>query len=73
METVTAHVGMNEGAHSIMLKADGETLVPRLAAIADQHDAAVFATLSKDDRQATERILRGRVEQGGLRPISGLV
>lgn len=62
---------MKESAHSIMLKADGETLVPRLAAIADQHDAAVLATLSKDDRQAMERILCGREKQGGLRPISG--
>ena len=54
-----------------MLTAEGEMPVPWWAAIADQHDAEFFATLSKDDRQATERIRRGRVEQGGLRSMPG--
>ena len=58
---------------SIMLTADGETRVARFAAIADPHDAEIFATLSKDDRQAPERRLRGLVEQRGLRPMAGLL
>ncbi len=59
--------------HSIMLTAEAETRVPRLAAIADQRDADFFSTLSKDDRQAMERGLRGRVEQRCLRPMAGLL
>lgn len=54
------------GTHSIMLTAEVETPVPRSAVTADQNDPEFFGTLSKEGRQASERILRGLVEQGGL-------
>ena len=58
---------------SIMLTAEGETRVARLAAIADEHAAGFFATLSKDDRRAPERRRRGLVQSRGLRPMAGLL
>jgi DNA-binding MarR family transcriptional regulator len=55
--------------HSLFLTSDGETLVPRLAAIADQHDADFFESFSDADRETMERLLRRLVERRALRPM----
>ncbi|WP_424812711.1 MarR family winged helix-turn-helix transcriptional regulator [Roseococcus sp. YIM B11640] len=45
-------------AQTLALTPQGARLVPRLAALADRHDAEFFAPLSPADRKALERILR---------------
>ena len=44
-------------AHTLALKAKGRTLVPRLAAMADQNDAVFFDALDKSERQQLMRLL----------------
>ena len=56
-------------AHTLTLTEKGKEIVPRLAAIADQHDVDYFAHLSLDDRQTLERVLKDGVERRALRPI----
>ena len=45
-------------AQILSLTAAGRVLVPRLAALADVNDAAFFSTLSPEDRNDLERLLR---------------
>ena len=45
-------------AQILSLTAAGRALVPRLAALADVNDAAFFGTLSPEDRNDLERLLR---------------
>ena len=45
-------------AQILSLTAAGRVLVPRLAALADVNDAAFFGTLSPEDRNDLERLLR---------------
>lgn len=45
-------------AHELVLKPAGRTLVPRLAELADQNDAAFFDLLTRDERRQLEVLLR---------------
>jgi DNA-binding MarR family transcriptional regulator len=56
-------------AHTLALSADGRTLTPRLAILADRNDAEFFDHLTRDERAALERILMGVVERRGLKAI----
>lgn len=44
-------------AHTLALTAEGRKLVPRLAKLADQNDAAFFKVLDKSERRQLERLL----------------
>lgn len=50
-------------AQTLALTAKGNALVPRLAQLADQNDAEVFDSLTKDERTALLHVLRKLVEQ----------
>lgn len=52
-------------------KGEGEALVPRLAALADLHDAESFARFSDRDPRLIEKLLRRLVERRALRPMPG--
>lgn len=54
---------------SLALTPAGRTLVPELAALADRNDAEFFGHLSKADRAAVERIMRGIVQRSDLREV----
>jgi DNA-binding MarR family transcriptional regulator len=56
-------------AHSLSLTRAGRTIVPKLAALADANDAEFFDHLAPEDRAALFRILRGIVEQRGLKAL----
>lgn len=56
-------------AQTLALTGNGEALVPDLAALADSNDAHFFACLTKDDREALERILMDLAECGGMTTI----
>jgi len=48
----------DQRAHTLSLKPSGRTLVPKLARIADQNDAAFFDALSSTERRQLEQLLR---------------
>lgn len=54
-------------AHSLALTADGRTLVPELAGLADSNDAEFFGDLTPDDRATMERVLKSVVAGCGLK------
>lgn len=56
-------------AQVLSLTEAGRSLVPELAALADQNDAEFFDHLPPEDRAAMERILKGIVERRDLRII----
>lgn len=53
-------------AQTLTLTAEGRTLVPRLAALADRNDAELFDRLPASDRRTLERLLKRLVEQAGI-------
>jgi DNA-binding MarR family transcriptional regulator len=56
-------------AQTLSLTRAGRAMVPRLAALADANDAEFFDHLSPKDRAALLRILRGIVENRGLKSV----
>ena len=56
-------------AQILSLTAAGRVLVPRLAALADVNDAAFFGTLSPEDRNDLERLLRKIVRDRKLTDV----
>ncbi|MEJ8572677.1 MarR family winged helix-turn-helix transcriptional regulator [Microbaculum marinum] len=56
-------------AHTLGLTRSGRDKVPRLAALADETDAAFFGDLEPSDRAALDRILRTLVERRGLNDV----
>ena len=56
-------------AQILSLTAAGRALVPRLAALADVNDAAFFGTLSPEDRNDLERLLRKIVRDRKLTDV----
>ncbi|ORE90483.1 MarR family transcriptional regulator [Aurantimonas sp. 22II-16-19i] len=53
-------------AHRLALTAAGRAIVPRLAALADDNDAAFFGALAPDERQQLEALLRKIVRDRAL-------
>ena len=53
-------------AQTLALTAAGRDFVPELAALAEQNEAACFATLPESDRRALERILKDMVRRLGV-------
>lgn len=56
-------------AHSLTLTSAGNTLVPTLAALADENDAEFFGHITAKERAALERVLRSLVARHGLKSI----
>lgn len=56
-------------AHTLSLKRKGRSLVPRLAKLADQNDAAFFGTFSPKERKQFEQLLRRIVTEHQLTDI----
>ena len=56
-------------AHELILKPAGRALVPRLAELADQNDAAFFDLLTGDERRQLEGLLRKIVAERELRDV----
>lgn len=56
-------------AQTLALTAKGGRLVPRLASLADANDAEFFDHLTRSDRAALLRILRGIVEKRALKSV----
>ena len=56
-------------AQILSLTAAGRALVPRLAALADVNDAAFFGTLSPEDRNDLDRLLRKIVRDRKLTDV----
>lgn len=56
-------------AHTLAVNAAGRALVPRLAKLADKNDAEFFATITADERQRLEKILRKIVRNRELTNI----
>ena len=56
-------------AQILSLTAAGRALVPRLAALADVNDAAFFGTLSPEDRNDLERLLKKIVSDRRLTDV----
>ena len=54
---------------SLVLKSEGRKVVPRLAALADENDAAFFGALSKAECQQLMRLLRKLVLQRELTKV----
>lgn len=54
-------------AHSLSLTAEGRAMVPVLAALADENDAAFFGVLTTDEHEALDRILKALAERRGLK------
>ena len=62
-------VGRDDGdrrVQHLLLTRAGESLVPRLAALADAHDAAFFAPLCATERRELLRLLHALVQANGL-------
>lgn len=53
-------------AHTLALTASGRALVPRLAALADENDAAFFGALTTGERRQLEQLLRKIVSDRSL-------
>lgn len=60
---------LDRRAQSLTLTGQGRSLVPKLAALADQNDAEFFAHLSTEERAGIERLLRDIVERRGLKSV----
>ncbi len=56
-------------AHTLALATKGRSLIPKLAALADQNDAEFFDHLTAQDRATVERILKEVVKIRGLKSI----
>lgn len=56
-------------AHELVLKPAGRVLVPRLAELADQNDAAFFDVLAQAERRQLERLLKKIVAERALNEI----
>jgi DNA-binding MarR family transcriptional regulator len=56
-------------AQTLCLTPAGRSMVPKLAALADANDAEFFDDLGPKERAALLRILKGIVEQRGLRSL----
>jgi DNA-binding MarR family transcriptional regulator len=56
-------------AHTLAITAKGRSLVPKLAALADQNDAEFFDHLTAQERATVERILKEIVKIRGLKAI----
>lgn len=54
---------------TLALTREGRALVPRLAAIADENDAAFFSHLKPAERKAIENAMRAIVRRHGFRTI----
>lgn len=52
---------------ALALTAKGRTIVPKLAALADQNDAAFFGHLTAAEREKIERAMRDIVHRHGLK------
>jgi DNA-binding MarR family transcriptional regulator len=53
-------------AQTLALTPRGSSLVPELAALADQNDAQFFGGLSRAERETLERLLKRLVEHGQM-------
>lgn len=53
-------------AQTLVLTAQGNKLVPELAALADRNDREFFDCLSEAERQSLERLLKRMVEHGRM-------
>ena len=53
-------------AQTLALTPRGSSLVPELAALADQNDAEFFGDLTKAERETLERLLKRLVEHGHM-------
>lgn len=53
----------------LALTASGRALVPKLAALADENDAAFFGHLKRAEREAIERIMKEIVRRHALRTV----
>ena len=56
-------------AHTLALTPKGRSLIPRLAALADQNDAEFFDHISAEERATVERVLKEIVRVRGLKRI----
>jgi DNA-binding MarR family transcriptional regulator len=56
-------------AHTLALAAKGRSLIPKLAALADQNDAEFFDHLTAHERATVERVLKEIVKIRGLKSI----
>jgi DNA-binding MarR family transcriptional regulator len=56
-------------AQTLALTPGGRSLVPGLAALADENDAAFFGHLGREERAALERVLKDIVERRGLTSV----
>ena len=56
-------------AQTLALTAKGRRLVPELAALADENDAAFFADLPAKERAKLEQLLKGIVTRRGLKHL----
>ena len=60
-------------SQTLRLSKKGESLVPRLAGLADQNEAECFSHLSETDRALLERVLRENVKRFGLKDRKSVV
>lgn len=58
--------GTDKRGQSLTLAPEGREKVPRLARLADANDAEYFGVLTRDERDALDRLLRALVERRGL-------
>lgn len=56
-------------AQTLALKPDGRSLIPQLAALADDNDNAFFGVLEDSERNELERLLRKIIERRGLTDV----
>jgi DNA-binding MarR family transcriptional regulator len=56
-------------AHTLDLTTKGRSLIPKLAALADQNDAEFFDHLTAQERATMERVLKEIVKIRGLKSI----
>ena len=56
-------------AQTLALTPQGVSLLPELAALADQNDAEFFGCLTRTEREALERLLKQLVEHGQMTAV----
>jgi DNA-binding MarR family transcriptional regulator len=56
-------------AHTLALTTKGRSLIPKLAALADQNDAEFFDHLTAKERATVERVLKEIVKIRSLKSI----
>jgi DNA-binding MarR family transcriptional regulator len=67
---VTRTPDVSDGrAHTLAVTSKGRSLVPKLAALADQNDAEFFDHLTPRERATVERVLKDTVKIRGLTSI----